>query len=900
MFNKRIASLALSAVALFACKAQAQTVLFSDNFDVDSSANWSVFNGSGNGTNDSSVFFAFNYLTNKFVRNGITNTIPAAPNGGGKGVKMFVNKNDAVPDIAAVSLYPIGKSFSYDFAFKFDMWLNYNGGFQGGSGSTEFATFGIDHLGNRVNWQDGLSASDGNWFAVTGEGGAANDYRSLDGDGSNPALNNLGQPGGFLDRDQDFYFESEVFNEPFNYPFKAMFPPPSFETPGVPGKQWVQMEIRQRTNDLSQHVISWLMNNYVIAEHTNADLVGMTSGNIMLGNMDIFSSIANPAADNYVIYDNVRVVDLSGVTPLPVVTVVTNIDTALESPPGSNASFTITRYGSTATNLVVSYRMSGSASNGVDYVTLPGSVTILAGQTSTNITVTPINDTIGEGTETVMMTMVGSTNYDLYTNVNAVAFILDDGDLPVATISAFRRAAYEGNTNLFGQLRVEFSNAYISDNTVNYTISGTAANGVQYQTIPNSIVVTNGQTNAFINIIPKDDASTVSNTTVTITLTAGANYILAASNLTATVTIFNDDLPAATATLFSDNFDVDSSANWNINPSNLNDDSLFAYDYSLIGIPVAPHSATASTLGLRLRANSPNLGAAVFSAISVSPKNQSFTNDYRVRFDWWINFPGAFPGGGAGSTQLGVYGITRGTIPQWPGSASTADSVYFALTGDAGSSIDVRVYTNAGGTVAASKGVYAAGTGSSVITEEDPYYAVFGRLAAPAAQLAAYPSQTGLTAVGSLGEAWHDVVITKLGNSITWTVDGLRLSTLNAEDFGITLSTNIFLGQSDINSGQTTVGLDDMQCSIYDNVRVESLALPTVNITSTAIVTTNAVLTFTGGVSDPAVAYKVADAAAVVGPYTVNTNAVITLLAPGSFKAVVPTNGVARFYRIRR
>jgi hypothetical protein len=32
-----------------------------------------------------------------------------------------------------------------------------------------------------------------------------------------------------------------------------------------------------------------------------------TSGNIMLGYMDLFSSIANPASENYVIFDNVRV-----------------------------------------------------------------------------------------------------------------------------------------------------------------------------------------------------------------------------------------------------------------------------------------------------------------------------------------------------------------------------------------------------------------------------------------------------------------------------------------------------------------------------------------------------------------------------------------------------------------
>src|SRR5262249_44834796 len=163
---------------------------------------------------------------------------------------------------------------------------------------------------------------------------------------------------------------------------------------------------------------------------------------VMIGNMDIFSSIANPAADNYVIYDNVRVVDLSGVPTNPVVSVTATDDTATESPPGDNGVFTITRDGSTAGPLTVNYRMLGSASNGVDYVSLPGTVTIAAGDTSTNITVVPINDSKGEGTETVVLTLVGSTNYEIYNNVRAIVNLLDDGDLPVATLATFRQAAY--------------------------------------------------------------------------------------------------------------------------------------------------------------------------------------------------------------------------------------------------------------------------------------------------------------------------------------------------------------------------------------------------------------------------------------------------------------------------
>jgi len=888
------------AALLISSSSPAQPVLFSDSFDTDTSANWTVTNGSGNGTPDFSVFFNFNYQTNKFVRNGVTNTIPAAPNGGGNGVKMYVNKNDAVADIAAVSLYPTSKVFSNDFALRFDMWLNYNGGSAGGSGSTEFGTFGINHVGDKVNWQDGVSPSDGVWFAVTGEAGAANDYRSYVGDNSQPAIRSLGLAGGFLDRNGDGIYEEEVFDEPVaTAPLKQMFPPPQFETPGVPGKQWVQVEIRQRTNDAGGHTVTWLMNNYVIAETSNGDSVGMTMGTIMIGNMDIFSSIANPAADNYVIYDNVRVVDLSGVATNPVVTVTATDDTATESPPGDNGVFTITRTGSTANPLTVSYRMQGSASNTVDYVSLPGSVTLLPGADSTNITVTPINDSRGEGTETVIMVLLGSTNYDLYTNISAIVNLLDDGDLPAATITTIRKAAFEGNTNSAGQFRVDISNPFFSDVTVNYTTAGTAVNGVNYVLLPGSVVIPTGSTNAFIRVLAIDDSSTVSNTTATINLTTGTGYTLGTST-NGTVTIFNDDLSPATATLFSDNFEVDSSANWNINPFNANCDATFAYNYNDIGVPPAPHSTGGSTLGLRLRANSPALGAALFSGISVSPKNQNFTNDFRLRFDWWINSAGPFPAGATGSTQLGLAGITRGTIAQWPGgSITTFDSTYFAMSSDGGTAPDVRVYTTNGAVIATSTGVYAAGTGTSAGGEEDPYYSVFGGLPAPAAQLASYTSQTGLTGSGSPNEVWHDVVVTKLGKTLTWTIDGLRMATINAENFGITLSTNIFVGHSDINTSQIALALDPIECNLIDNLKVESLPLPTVNITGIALGGNNAVISFTGGLDDPAVAYKVQSAAVVTGPYN-DSAATITNSAPGVFSATIAQNGDARYYRLRR
>src|SRR5216117_1315516 len=212
--------------------------LFSENFDANTVAQWIVFNGSGDGTPDFTVQFAFDYSTNRYIANGVTNFIPPAPNSTGgttRGVKLTVNKDDNAAT-AAVSLYPSGMTFSNNYALRADMWINYNGPAYGGVGSTEFGTFGLNHAGDKVIWIDSVVAppSDGVWFAVAGEAGAGNnvinDYNAYVGDGSGSAVWLRLTDGGFLDRDGDGSPEIDVnFMQPDTFPLKQMFPAPQFE-----------------------------------------------------------------------------------------------------------------------------------------------------------------------------------------------------------------------------------------------------------------------------------------------------------------------------------------------------------------------------------------------------------------------------------------------------------------------------------------------------------------------------------------------------------------------------------------------------------------------------------------------------------------------------------------------
>ena len=75
-----------------------------------------------------------------------------------------------------------------------------------------------------------------------------------------------------------------------------------------------------------------------------------------------------------------------------------------------DAIFTIHRYGSTNDDLVVDYSLGGTATNGVDYAALPGSVTIPAGQTDAAITIIPTDTNAAPPSTTVIIGLTPDTN----------------------------------------------------------------------------------------------------------------------------------------------------------------------------------------------------------------------------------------------------------------------------------------------------------------------------------------------------------------------------------------------------------------------------------------------------------------------------------------------------------
>ncbi len=100
------------------------------------------------------------------------------------------------------------------------------------------------------------------------------------------------------------------------------------------------------------------------------------------------------------------------------------------TPSGNNAEFTISLTKASAVATVVSYNVSGTATQGDDYTSLSGTVTIPASSKSATIDVLVIDDVLFEDSETVILTLTGITSGDATTvlgsQVTATATIIDN------------------------------------------------------------------------------------------------------------------------------------------------------------------------------------------------------------------------------------------------------------------------------------------------------------------------------------------------------------------------------------------------------------------------------------------------------------------------------------------
>jgi len=184
-----------------------------------------------------------------------------------------------------------------------------------------------------------------------------------------------------------------------------------------------------------------------------------------------------------------------GAAPAPIVSITATDANATETG-NDTGTFRISRTGSTVGPLTVNYTIAtgpGQATS-ADYTpTLTGAETIPAGQSFVDITITPVNDNLVEGNETLTLTLGDTGSYDVGANGTATITIADNPFLGVAAGDADASSAIlwtrvnravavtaqlSTDQNFAGTL-LTFTGA--SDSAKDFTVK-IAANGLQADT----------------------------------------------------------------------------------------------------------------------------------------------------------------------------------------------------------------------------------------------------------------------------------------------------------------------------------------------------------------------------------------------------------------------------------
>lgn len=221
------------------------------------------------------------------------------------------------------------------------------------------------------------------------------------------------------------------------------------------------------------------------------------------------------------------------------------------------------------------------------------------------------------------------------------------------------------------------------------------------------------------------------------------------------------------ATLFSDG--MASGAAWTVNAVSADDTATFGYNYvAAAGIPLAPGGGDG--LGLRLDANTTD---ALEGGVTVTPTGQSFSGNYTLSYDVWIQWDSTtggtteYAGGG-----VGYDGTTNN------GDLGSGSGGYLQLVGDGSSSRDYRMYKDA------SEQFYASGQYNPAMATNngsDPFFASIS----PIVDMSNFdPPQTGATGLTSLGTpGWNwthvDMVVIGLAKTIRISIDGTWMGTID-------------------------------------------------------------------------------------------------------------------------
>jgi len=193
---------------------------------------------------------------------------------------------------------------------------------------------------------------------------------------------------------------------------------------------------------------------------------------------------------------------------------------------GGDITVTVTLNATSSNTVTVDYASSdGTATVGSDYTAVSGTLTFNPNETSKTFTVTPIDDTIIESSETMTLTLSNASNATLGTVRSPATLTITDND----SLSVdFSNNIYSGAEN-GGPITITVNLGGISPNTftVDYASSdGSATEGSDYTAVSGTLTFNPNETSKSFTVTPINNAIDECNETVTLTLSNPSNAIL--------------------------------------------------------------------------------------------------------------------------------------------------------------------------------------------------------------------------------------------------------------------------------------------------------------------------------------------------------------------------------------
>ena len=208
-----------------------------------------------------------------------------------------------------------------------------------------------------------------------------------------------------------------------------------------------------------------------------------------------------------------------------------------------NVTVTVTKTGSTAVNAVVHYATSnGTATAPGDYTATSGDLTFAPSDTSKNITIPIVNDSVYDGSENFIVTLSAPASATLGTPITATVTITDPNSAPSFSIDNVSHNEGNSGTTAF-VFTVTKTGTTAVNATVDYaTVDGTATAPSDYTAIPTTtLTFLPGDTTKQITVLVNGDTTFEADETFTVHLSGATNATIGTAD--GTGTIVNDDAP---------------------------------------------------------------------------------------------------------------------------------------------------------------------------------------------------------------------------------------------------------------------------------------------------------------------------------------------------------------------